>query len=280
MLARVTGRIRSRRLRTKFREYGAVVETVDLGADGVVEFARWGHPLDRGGNFGADQVAFFRRWTSPGDLVVDIGAFTGDTAIPMALAVGAEGLAVAVEPNPYVFRVLERNAGLNPGRTNIQSLNFAAAADDGPLTFHYSDASFCNGGFLSKIHSREPRRHHPFELKVSGRNLERYLRSQHPNRLDRLSLIKIDAEGYDGTIIRALRGLLLQYRPYLIAECYIALHDEERQDLHGAFVDADYVPHRLDGFEGEPGGRLSVRALQADHGHYDILGVPRERPLP
>ena len=38
----------------------------------------------------------------------------------------------ALEPNPYVFKVLELNASLNPASTRIVPLMFAAMPADGP----------------------------------------------------------------------------------------------------------------------------------------------------
>jgi FkbM family methyltransferase len=273
-------RIRSHRQARRFQEYGAVVKEIDLGSDGKVEFAKWQHPSETSSDdFDVRHVDFFRRWTSPGDLAIDIGAFTGDTTVPMALAVGREGLTLGLEPNPFVFKILEQNAALNPDRTNIQPLNFAAAETDGPLTFNYSDASFCNGGFLSRIHSREHQRHHPFELEVAGRNFDRYLRQHHADRLPTLSLVKIDAEGHDKEIVRTLKNVLLEQRPFLVTECFIALDDDERQDLYDAFREARYTPHFLGSFSDQPSEQLTAAAMQANHDHYDIFAVPQERPL-
>jgi len=49
----------------------------------------------------------------------------------MALAVGASGTVFALEPNPYVFRVLETTAGLNPTKAHIVPLMCAAMPADG-----------------------------------------------------------------------------------------------------------------------------------------------------
>ena len=49
----------------------------------------------------------------PGDAAIDIGAHTGDTALPVALAVGPQGAVFALEPNPFTYKVLIANAGLN-----------------------------------------------------------------------------------------------------------------------------------------------------------------------
>ncbi len=272
VLARIKGEYQHR----TFKEYGSKILTIDLD-DGPVRFAKWQHPQEVSEDFDQRHVDFFKRWTKPGDLVIDIGAFTGDTTVPMALAVGPRGLALALEPNPYVFKILKQNSELNKGRANIVPLKFAASERDETLTFNYSDASFCNGGFLSRINSRDFQKKHPFKLDVTGKDFGRYLREHYADRLPKLSLIKIDAEGFDKDIIRNLKDILLEFRPTLITECLISLDAGERQDLYDAFRESRYVPHYLQDFSSQLGQRLSVADMQARQDqHFEILARPEE----
>src|SRR5207247_10775799 len=91
-----------------------------------------------------DQLRAFLR---PGAGAIDIDAHTGDATLPIALAVGATGLVLGLEPNAYVFPVLERNASLDPATTSILPLNFAAMRTDGFYEFQYGEEGYCNGGF-------------------------------------------------------------------------------------------------------------------------------------
>src|SRR5690349_23962264 len=134
-------------LKPKPKTFGYVVEAHDLRTDGRVEIARWLHPgayrVSASGIQGvADQL---RRFLRPGDVAIDIGAHTGDTTIPIALAVGPSGAVLALEPNPYVFPVLERNASLNPSKMRIVPLMFAAMRADGRYEFQYGEEGYCNG---------------------------------------------------------------------------------------------------------------------------------------
>src|SRR5436190_2005868 len=114
-----------------------------------------------------------RRFLRPGDVAIDIGAHTGDTTLPIALAVGATGRVLGLEPNPYVFPVLECNASLNPAKTSILPLNFAAMRTDGFYEFQYGEEGYCNGGFhegMSKwLHGSA------FKVRVEGRNVQAFL---------------------------------------------------------------------------------------------------------
>jgi FkbM family methyltransferase len=51
-------------------------------------------------------VDFYQRFLTKGAVAIDIGAHTGDTTVPMALAAGNTGLVLAFEPNQYVYKIL------------------------------------------------------------------------------------------------------------------------------------------------------------------------------
>ena len=53
-------------------------------------------------------VDFYKKCIKKGDFVIDIGANVGDTTVPMAIAAGAEGLTLGFDPNPYVYKILEK----------------------------------------------------------------------------------------------------------------------------------------------------------------------------
>jgi FkbM family methyltransferase len=274
MIGAIARRIRRHRDRRTFREYGHVVRRFDLSREGMVEYAQWLHPFEKPKSITQDDVDGWRRFLGDGDLAVDVGAHTGDTSVPMALACGPAGLVVAVEPNPHVFRVLEANARLNAGRARILPLNVAATAEDGEFEFHYWDASFGNGGYLSRLHNQ--RHGHRYPLRVTGRNLERELRGMVPERIASLRLIKTDAEGYDAEVLRSLRGLIEQTRPVLVCEVHRKLDAGERLDLYREVVRSDYRLYRY-----APGAAPPQQPVDRDDmtrwPHFDLVALPEER---
>src|SRR5438046_3244677 len=104
------------------REYPSTVATFTLPIDGEVRFAQWQHPNETLKVISQDEVTALREFLRPGDVAIDIGAHTGDSTLPIALALGVSGTVFALEPNPYVFKVLAVNAGLNRSKTNIVPL--------------------------------------------------------------------------------------------------------------------------------------------------------------
>jgi FkbM family methyltransferase len=274
MLGYVTRKINRYRARRVFREYGFEVRRFEMERDGRVEYAQWLHPFEKPKTLVQADVEGLRRFIRGGDTAVDIGAHTGDTAVPMALACGPSGLVIAVEPNPHVFRVLEENARLNPDKTRIAPLNFAATTSDGEYTFHYWDASFGNGGNLSQLRSR--RHGHRYPLRVQGRNLETYLREHFADRLARLSYLKTDAEGYDKDVLRSLAGVLREYRPVVVSEVHRKLDAGERDELVAVLRGAGYRVFRFAGGSrpvGEPMSLDDVRRAS----RLDVVALPEER---
>src|SRR5262249_27437205 len=124
----------------------------------------------------------------------------------------------ALEPNPYVFKVLELNASLNPASAHIVPLMFAAMPKDGEFEFEYSDEGYCNGGFHQSVSAWK--HGHFLKLRVQGRNLVDYLRAHAPEALPRIRFIKIDTEGFDRSVARTLIEVLRTSRPYLKTEIY------------------------------------------------------------
>ena len=254
------------------REFPHEIITIDLPGDGPIRFARWQHPGETPKTIEQAEVDALRTFLNPGDVAIDIGAHTGDSTVPMALAVGPAGRVFALEPNPYVFKVLAANAALNAERTRITPLMFAAMPEDGEFEFAYSDSGYCNGGF----HRGSRWRHGHFaKLRVAGRNLHAYLQHEAPGDLARLRYVKIDTEGFDRAVVASLAALLRATRPYLKAEIYKHLSADERSGFFHELEDLGYRVFKWDvhSYRGEP---LTAAGLSR-WPHFDIFAIPRER---
>ena len=258
-------------LRPKAQKYGLEIKTFDLTKDGKLEYAQWLHPRETPKQITQESVDELRRFLSPGDVAIDIGAHTGDSTIPMALAVGKSGCVLALEPNSYVFPVLSKNAELNLAKTNIIALPFAATPDDAELIFQYSDSGYCNGGQFDKI-SRWSHGH-AFELRVQGKNLLRFLQASYPELIPKIRYIKIDTEGNDEAVIRSISELLSRYKPYLRIEMYRKLDDEQRRSLFHTVASAGYELHRIVSEENYRGELVRESDLSRWK-HFDAFCVP------
>lgn len=259
-------------LRGQTREYPTEVSEAMLD-DGPIRFARWLHPSEHVKTVTQASVDTLRHFLNRGDVAIDIGAHTGDSTVPMALAVGVEGTVFALEPNPYVFKVLALNASLNPARTHIVPLMFAAMPSDGEFEFDYSDEGYCNGGFHQSVSAWK--HGHFSKLRVQGHNLLAYLHAHAPETLPKIKFVKIDTEGFDRAVARTLTDLLKTSRPYLKTEIYKHMPAVERE---GYFDDLRQLGYQLfkcgdTEYRGEP--ILDAKDMSSWR-HFDVFAVPED----
>ena len=151
------------------------------------------------------------------DVSIDIGACYGDTSVPMALR---SHEVLAFEPNPKSFEVLKANAVANPS-LRITPHQYAVG-HDGEVMLWYGGDHFCNGGGWGswKNPSEEQR------IRAKSVDLYKFLLSNYPDKINRIGYIKIDAEGFDGEILRSLSPLIARVKPIIVVEWFAYFRDE------------------------------------------------------
>lgn len=262
-------------VRSADKRYGYRIKQFEVRPYGTVEYAQWLHPSETEKHIREADVAFLRTFLAEGDFCIDVGAHSGDTALPMALAVGVSGCVLALEPNPFVFPVLDKNATLNPHHTNLVPFMLAALPADGEAEFGYSDAGYCNGG-LRDDSPKGWRRGHAFALKVSGVNLSNFVRDRFPERLPRLKFVKVDAEGQDLDVLRSIADLLDAHRPFLKAEVFKHVDRDGRRALYTFLTERGYLVHKVKSDEDYFGQRLEAADMDR-WPHFDVFAVPGQR---
>jgi FkbM family methyltransferase len=231
---------------TIFKEYGAELKTFNLPGYGKVEYFQWTNPLEKQKIVTQEKVDFFKKFLKPGSFAIDIGAHTGDTTLPMGLVTGASGKVLALDPNPYIFKLLKKNCELNKEKTNIEPLNCAATVEDGDFYYHSSEASFNNGAISALPNSKSG----GFQMKdkVKGINLTKYLEMNLSEWLPKLALIKVDTEGYDKDVLNSLGTVIAKYRPSIIMECFYKLTAKQRTELFDSVARHRYQLFHFDDF--------------------------------
>ncbi|MBX2921953.1 MAG: FkbM family methyltransferase [Chitinophagaceae bacterium] len=229
------------------QEYAPRIDNFDLQDEGNIQFANWTNPLVPPKKITQSEINFYKQFIKKGDLVIDIGTNVGDTTVPMAIAAGREGLTIGFDPNPFVFKILEVNAGLNKSKTNIVAYPYAITEKESEFFYRSSEASFANGG----IKEIDETYHGKFSLehKIKGIRLSDFLKKNHPDQLNKLSFIKVDAEGLDTTILKSIRDLVEEYKPVVIAECFTGLTPEQRYDLFDTVALPGYQLYKFDDFK-------------------------------
>lgn len=196
--------------------------------DKKINYHRWLHPWQGDWEikslFTEEILINLSKIIKSNSTVIDIGAHTGNMSVAYSLFADK---VLSFEPNPATFEVLEKNSQLNP---NIYPFNYAISDEEGPLTFHYSDYGFCNGGFATRTQFGIGVTGHQVPIDVWGINLEKFLKEENINLKD-VSLIKIDAEGHDKDILKTLKSIISTHKPILITEIYNGLNSSEITDL-------------------------------------------------
>lgn len=232
---------------TTTQEFGHELKSFQLEGYGEIEYAKWLNPFAYSMIVSNSKLDFFKKFIKEGDFVIDIGANIGDTALPMGLAAGVSGTVFALEPNPYIFKILKVNSSLNKDKLNLIPFPFAATEEDGEFYYNSSEATFNNGG-ISKLRSKY---HGTYELddKIKGVNLENLLRNKYSDLLSSLSCIKVDTEGYDKDILLSLKGIIDAFKPTVMFEVFKKLNQEDRIELYDLFGDNGYELFKFDDFD-------------------------------
>ena len=211
------------------------------------------------GEFDYDTIALaFQRLRDLGRLedrnrtLLDIGANIGTVCIPMILD-GWFQRAVAFEPEPLNYSLLERNVRQNHLRDKILTYQIALAGSNTDLVLRRSRVNFGDHRIADDQGNGRDTVH------VSGRTLDSFL-EESTIPIEDISLLWMDVQGYEPHVLEGARTLLgrnipfvLEFWPQGMVE---AKSDAERfvATLQGSF--AHYVDLSEEGAPRHPISRL------------------------
>lgn len=200
--------------------YGTKISEHNLGKWGTVRFAQWLHPNEQWKSFTERDIDWMANFVKPGGIAVDVGAFTGDTALPMAVAAGKTGAVIAFEPNPASLSVLMENSTLNTDIAQMTVIPYAVGLRSEKRIFRYHCEQI-NGGFLT---DGEP-------LVVKSVRLDEI------GIDDPLSFVKFDTEGEDGCLLTEYGPWLKEHgNPVVQVERYPTLSELQKAVLWNAIT--------------------------------------------
>lgn len=172
--------------------------------------------IARGHVFERQILDLMRHFLAPGGFLLDIGANIGWFSVIGSRLVGAAGIVVAVEPDPYNLRLLRSNLRLN-GCVNVEVISVAAGAEHRNATLYRSGDN--QGDHQLAVGSNRADR-----VNVQVRTIDALL----TGRKQAASFVKIDTQGSETAILRGMGATLmrmerprmvLEYWPFGLVEC-------------------------------------------------------------
>ena len=168
------------------------------------------------------------QWIGDGSCALDIGANIGHYTCRMSSIVGDTGLVVALEPVPTTFELLVSNSR-HFTHSNVALVNAAASSNSGlvGMSVPTFDSGLSNY-YMAEISNTD------HDVLVQSLTID----SLHIDRS--VSLIKVDVEGHELSVLQGTVELLQRDKPTLIVEGF----DDEVDKLLRGF---GYSPTTIDG---------------------------------
>jgi FkbM family methyltransferase len=172
-------------------------------------------------------VDFLAKQVPPDARAIDIGSFCGYYALLFAVRAGPSGRVVAFEPVAEHRSWIERNVGLN-GLTNI-------AVDPRAVGDHTGSAVLRVRGPATSLVVGG--RGHDQSIEVI--RLDDFVAA---GGIDRVDVVKIDAEGAEIEVLEGMRQVLQESRPIVVVEVN---HKEGRDRVEAFFQSVGYETELL-----------------------------------
>ena len=184
----------------------------------------------------------------PGDVYFDIGSNIGYTTVIGAGCVGTRGEVHCFEPVPIYFEYLSNVKALNP-EYNIVSNNFALGESEETCSI-FTTTNQSSIGLNTLLPGIVNANTIADSYTVKVRRLDSYIRE---NNIPRISLIKIDVEGYELPVLKGTSGYFEEHRnnlPPVVVEVNTpayALMNTDLKELEDMMLGYGYSAYKING---------------------------------
>jgi len=177
------------------------------------------------------EIRILKRFVKPGDTVVDVGAHRGAYTWHLSRLAGSTGHVYAFEPQP---ELVERLRSWNGTNVVVHAVGLSDHAGSANLTIPvWGNTSMLGHATLESAEAVEDARH----LEVRTKMLDEFDLSP--------TLIKVDVEGHEVSVLRGGDHTVSSSRPVLLLEIDYRHQGENdnRQKLIVWLKERDYVAH-------------------------------------
>ena len=161
-----------------------------------------------------NNINFINNNIIPGMTVIDVGAHIGLLSIIIGKKVYPGGNVFSFEPTPSTFKLFLKAIAINNLQGVITPVNKAVADKPGVAFFYVTDIEASNSNSLSN-NKRTLGKETKIEVEVVS--IDEFSKE---NNLEKIDLIKIDAEGTEFSVLKGATSVIDTFHPKII----LALH--------------------------------------------------------
>jgi len=213
------------------------------------------------GYCGVETAHSLNKYLNSGGIFIDVGAGIGYFSAIASDIVDTSGQVHCFEPNPFNIKVIQKMIKSNPN-SNIVLNDYALGAQDAVCNYYIQRLKRVTK--CSMIYSLIERIDETIEVRT--RRLDNYLEQKN---IDRVSLVKIDVEGYEYYVLKGLSGFLKRTssKPPIICEILASAYknlDFCLEELYDYMKSYGYEAHNIF----NPRIRVDIRTLREN---VDVL---------
>lgn len=162
------------------------------------------------GCFEVDEMDFVKTHLKEGDIFIDIGSNIGLYALIASKAVGPKGKVIAFEPSPVTFNRLQMNT-VQAGFEHLEVRNLGLSHTDSAMKLHITGSGMDAWDSFTVIDPTKV----IDTVEVFVSTLDEQLSGVDKSRV---SMIKIDVEGWEKFVLLGGENFLKKYSPCLMVE--------------------------------------------------------------
>lgn len=212
----------------------------------------------------ANMTSFFLRHLKEGDCVLDIGAHVGFYSMLTSALVGERGSVHAFEPTPWTYTLLQKNT---QSLKNVVTNNKAVSDRQEKISFKDYGPGY--GAYNTAHKDGSILKWEPKVINAETVSLDEYCKITAITP----TFVKLDAEGYELTILHGMEYLLKDVRPLITLE--VAGGDTWSSNCKQSIeflIDKGYVPYEM-----AVNGEVRPHVIKDMYVYDNLLFVPEEK---
>lgn len=187
--------------------------------------AKWARYFEK--DYEKENIEFLTQHCKPEMTVIDIGAHLGLMSVIISKLIGSKGKIYSFEPTPKTFAIFKDIIQKNGGNNIIFPFNRAVSNFDGKMDFFVDENEGSNANSLV---GRKDKSRVSQEMEVV--TLDSFVKEM---KLDKLDLIKIDAEGSELDVLNGGLTTFKTFKPKIVLAIHPSLIRNNNQNIGEIF---------------------------------------------